>query len=157
MPIAQCMTFPESISRPIIEALYCEALVLSDEVRAAFQPIATEQQADHSASVSLALTCEGLSTTTRMMQAIAWLLNHRAYLAGELSEAQLRRQGKLHDCPASDPERVALLDPALGELIAATEQFHARLMRLDQSWRSEDCAAPSGLAILRQRLGVPAG
>ena len=151
------MTAPESINRHIVEGLYCEALVLSDEVRSAFLPAALAERADLSEEVALALSCEGLRTTTRMMQAVAWLLNHRAYLAGELSDFQLRRHGKLHPCPASDPARVAMLDPAFGDLIHATEQFHARLVRLDEGWRAEEPPAQSGIALLQRRLGLQAG
>jgi regulator of CtrA degradation len=44
---------------------------------------------------------------------IAWLLNHRAYFAGELSEFQLRRHGRLPPIqPGSDPAQLAMLDPA---------------------------------------------
>lgn len=150
------MTSPESINRHIVEGLYCEALVLSDEVRSAFLPAAVGDRTDLSEDAALALSCEGLRTTTRMMQSVAWLLNHRAYLAGELSEFQLRRHGKLHDCPASDPEHVAVLDPLLRRLIHATEQFHARLMRLDEGWRAEETEPQSGLAVLQRRLGVQA-
>ena len=151
------MTSPESINRHIVEGLYCEALVLSDEVRSAFLPATAGDRTGLSEDVALALSCEGLRTTTRMMQSVAWLLNHRAYLAGELSEFQLRRHGRLHACPASEPERVALLDPALRSLIHATEQFHARLVRLDQGWRAEDPPLQSGIAMLQRRLGLQAG
>lgn len=151
------MTSPESINGHIVEGLYCEALVLSDEVRSAFLPATAGDRACLPEEVALALSCEGLRTTTRMMQSVAWLLNHRAYLAGELSEFQLRRHGRLHDCPASDPERVAVLDPALRSLIHATEQFHARLVRLDQGWRAEEPPVQSGIALLQRRLGLQAG
>lgn len=151
------MTSPESINRHIVEGLYCEALVLSDEVRSAFLPATAGDRANQSEDMALALSCEGLRTTTRMMQSVAWLLNHRAYLAGELSEFQLRRHGKLHACPPSDPERLAMLDPALGELIQATEQLHARLMRLDEGWRAEEAPVQPGIAVLQQRLGLQAG
>ena len=57
----------------------------------------------------VALSCEGLRATTRTMHCLAWLLNHRAYFNGELSEFQLRRYGRLTDFPESDPEKLALL------------------------------------------------
>lgn len=151
------MTSPDSIKRQIIEGLYCEALVLTDEVRSAFRSLAANQAADLGEDVALALTCEGMRTTTRMMQAVAWLLDQRAGLAGTLSEWQLRRRGRLHPCAQSDPESIALLNPELSDLIAATEQFHARLMRLDQGWRADHPKVQSDFtAVLRQRLGLQA-
>lgn len=150
------MTSPDSIKRHIIEGLYCEALVLTDEVRSAFRSLTAEPRTDLPEDVALALTCEGMRTTTRMMQAVGWLLDQRACLAGELSELQLRRS-RLRPCAQSEPERIALLDPGLSDLIAATEQFHARLMRLDQGWRAEHPRVQSDLAgMLQQRLGLQA-
>jgi regulator of CtrA degradation len=149
------MPSPSSINPRIIEGLYCEALVLSDEVRAAFALSGRlEQSSDDEATV--ALSCEALRTTTRMMHSVAWLLNHRAYFAGELSEFQLRRHGKLTEFPEADPRRLSLIDAQTRELIQATERFHARLKRLDNGWRERDASAPSAIATLRERLGAAA-
>ncbi|WP_374529841.1 DUF1465 family protein [Novosphingobium sp.] len=149
------MASPASINPRIIEGLYCEALVLSDEVRAAF---ALSGRMDAAAreedEACIALSCEALRTTTRMMHAVAWLLNHRAYFNGELSEFQLRRYGKLADFPESDPHRLALLDPQTRALIQTTERFHARLKRIDNGWREREANAPSAIAALRARLSA---
>jgi len=150
------MASPASINPRIIEGLYCEALVLSDEVRSAFIPATEGSKPAVPDMVALAMSCEGLRTTTRMMQAVAWLLNHRAYLAGNLSELQLRRYGKLHPCPEADSDRFALLDPALQDLIRATELFYARLMRLDEGWRTEEVQAADDIFSLQRRLGMRA-
>jgi regulator of CtrA degradation len=148
------MTQPANINPRIIEGLYCEALVLSDEVRAAFDlsnRIDDPKQDEDATRV--ALSCEALRTTTRMMHAIAWLLNHRAFLAGELSEFQLRRHGRLApDFPTADPARTQLLDRAMRELIATTEGFYARLLRIDRGWRERDPALPRAIDQLRDRL-----
>lgn len=146
-----------SINPRIVEGLYCEALVLSDEVRAAFDlsgRAETGSVADEQAK--LALSCEALRTTTRMMHALAWLLNHRAYFAGELNEFQLRRYGQLANYPEAEPERLDVIAPETRELIRATERFHARLKRLDSGWRKGDDSAPSGITRLRERLGIEA-
>ena len=152
------MSQPATINPRIIEGLYCEALVLSDEVRAAFDMSGRLGQASDDEDLArVALSCEALRTTTRMMHAIAWLLNHRAFFRGELSEFQLRRHGKLAtDFPESDPERLTLIAPDVRALIGATERFYARLARLDRGWRQRDIEAPSAIARLRERLGVSA-
>jgi regulator of CtrA degradation len=154
------MSKPATINPRIVEGLYCEALVLSDEVRAAFdlsgridRSLPNDGEED---VIRVALSCEALRTTTRMMHSVAWLLNHRAFFAGELSEFQLRRHGALADFPNSDPARVALLTPPVRELIAATERFHARLRRLDNGWREREDSAPGAVARLRERLGAMA-
>ena len=145
-----------SINPRIIEGLYCEALVLSDEVRATFDLSGrTDEAAADEDLARVALSCEALRTTTRMMHAIAWLLNHRAYFRGELSEFQLRRHGRLAtDFPEADPSRLELLDPKVRELIRATERFYARLVRLENGWRNRDTQVPSAIASLRERLGL---
>lgn len=150
------MTQPATINPRIIEGLYAEALVLADEVRAAFRLSGRLEAAGREEDLSrIALSCEALRTTTRMMHAIAWLLNHRAYFMGELSEFQLRRHGKLAlDSAAADPERLALLDPEIRDLIGASERFYARLMRLDNGWRQTEIPMPSAIAALRERIRV---
>ena len=148
------MSQPATINPRIVEALYCEALVLSDEVRDTFtlsgRIDAVGRQED---MARIALSCEGLRTTTRMMHAIAWLLNHRAFFSGQLTEFQLRRHGRLsHDLQRSTPENLALLEPQVRELIAATDRFYARLMRLDAGWRQVEAERSSAVARLRERL-----
>lgn len=148
------MSQPIAINPRIIEGLYCEALVLSDEVRDAFDI----SRRDLSLLVDddyarIALSCEALRTTTRMMHALAWLLNHRAFMMGELSEFQLRRNSRLSgDYPQAEPDRIALLTPDIRALIATTERFYARLVRLDRDWHRFDPAAPSAVSRLRDRL-----
>lgn len=154
-PIA--MPVAASINPRIIEGLYSEGLVLSDEVRAVFTLSGRlDATGDGEDEARLALSCEALRTTTRMMHAVAWLLNHRAYFAGEISEFQLRCYGKLAEFPESEPGRLALLDPDIRELVQATERFHARLKRLDAGWRQEDPATTGAIARLRERLAQPA-
>lgn len=146
-----CMTNPTDINQPIIETLYCEALVLADEVRSAFDLSPTRAGAED--LVRIALSVEGLRTTTRMMHVLAWLLNHRAYFSGELSEFQLRRHGVLPPDRPADPEQLVLLEPETCVLIAETEAFHGRIARLDAAWRDRFVVKPAAVRTLRERLG----
>ena len=144
------MLKPTDLSKPIIEALYCEALVLADEVRSAFD--LSPSRGGEEDFVRIALSCEGLRTTTRMMHVLAWLLNHRAYFAGELSEFQLRRHGVLPPDRAADPDQLARLEPETRALIRETETMHARIARLDKAWRERFVVEPAVLG-MRERLG----
>lgn len=140
-----------NLNARIIESLYIEGLGLSDEVRAAFDP-SRRMMYDPDSSVAIALSCEALRTTTRMMHAVAWLLNHRAHLRGEISEFQLRRHGRIAaHLPQSEPERLALLPLAMQNLIRATERFYERLVRLDTGWRERTAPLAGGAAIQRLR------
>jgi regulator of CtrA degradation len=148
------MAEPADLSPTIIESLYCEALVLADEARAAFDLSGRLDIAGENEDLArVALSCEALRTTTRMMHAIAWLLNQRAYFSGEISEFQLRHHGRLPPAqPASSPEQLEMLGPATQELIRRTERFHARIARLDQAWRDRFAMHPSAIHRLRDRL-----
>jgi len=153
------MAEPADLSPTIVESLYCEALVLADEARAAFDlsgPLDLAGEDEDLARV--ALSCEALRTTTRMMHAIAWLLNQRAYFAGEISEFQLRHHGRLPSGqPLSKPEQLAMLGPDTQELILRTERFHARVARLDQAWRDRFAMQASAIHRLRDRIGKEIG
>lgn len=150
----------DSISPAIIESLYGEALALSEEARAAFElsggfGSGKGQYADANASgARIALSCEALRTTTRMMHALAWLLNHRAFFAGELSEFQLRRHGRLPAAqPTSDSAQLALLDPHTVQVVERSQAFYARIARIDCNWRGEGTVQPLPVQKLRARIG----
>jgi len=146
------MARTSNLSRPIIEALYTEALVLADEVRAVFAHGTREPQVGEDAYVRLALSTEGLKTTTRMMHVLAWLLNQRALFAGEISESQVRLHGALPPDRGSQPEQLALLEPETRELIAETERLHRRIARLDEAWRQHfEMASPA--RAFQERIG----
>jgi regulator of CtrA degradation len=150
------MTQPANLNPRIIEALYAEGLMLSDEVRAAFD-LSHRPEGDCEDETRIALSCEALRTTTRMMHALAWLLNHRAYFKGEISEFQLRRHGRIATgLPVGDPARLALLDPATQDLIVTTERFYARLVRLDAGWRMAEPQGRPAIERLRERIASSA-
>jgi regulator of CtrA degradation len=149
------MTDPSDITAPIVETLYCEALVLADEARAAFDLSGRLEQASEDESLArIALSCEALRTTTRMMHVLAWLLNQRAYFRGEMSAFQLRRHGRLpRQQPAGEPGQLARLDPGLLELVTRTQQFYDRIARLDGAWHERFEMRPAAVHRLRERLG----
>lgn len=147
------------VSPTIVETLYLEALVLADEARAAFDLSGRLDAAAFEEDMSrLALSSEALRTTTRMMHAIAWLLNRRAYFAGELTDFQLHCHGRLPPPESDDdPEQLALLDPELLDLVGRTKRFYARIARLDRSWSDHVTVNPSAVHRLHERLGSAVG
>jgi regulator of CtrA degradation len=152
------MKAPASINPRIVEALYCDALVLADEVRAQFDETRRAGlEAELGDDARVAVSCEGLRTTTRVMHCLAWLLNHRAFFEGEISEMQLRRHGRLiGNLPASSAEEIAALPPAMGRLVTESERLYARIVRLERAWRARDAMLVPVNAIerLRERLGA---
>lgn len=147
---------PADISPTIVEMLYADALRLADEARAAFDLSGRLDLVGSSAELSrVALSCEALRTTTRMMHVLAWLLNHRAYFAGELSEFQLRRHGRLPPPqPEPDADQWAMLPPHLRDLVIRTRRFYDRVARLDHAWRDRFTMHPAAIHRLRDRLGA---
>src|SRR6187402_508829 len=144
------------LSPTIVEALYSEALDLADRVRAAFDLSGRLTAASEDEDLArIALSCEALRTTTRIMHAIAWLLNQRAYLSGELSEFQLRRHGGLPPARTENGhEQLDMFAPELAELVERTKRFYARIERLDQAWRTRFEMQPRAIHRLRERLGL---
>lgn len=145
-----------NLSRPIIEALYTEALLLTDDVRAVFALGIREPVGPEDTMMRLALSTEGLKTTTRMMHVLAWLLNQRALFAGELNETQMRRHGALPPDRGSDPEHLAMLEPETRALIAETEHLHRRIARLDEAWRQR-FTMDSPARAFQERIGRELG
>lgn len=143
-----------SINPRIIEALYAEALLLADESRARFDQLRRASgEGQGAAADTVEITCEALRTTTRVMHCLAWLLNHRAWFAGQISAVQLRRHGRLvSHFPASDPAIVARLPQDIARLVHQSERLYARIQRLEQAWRDSRAAAPGAIERLRERL-----
>lgn len=131
------------IRRQVVEELYEETLVLADEARAAFDLRTRDPEERASDSTRIALSIEGLRTTTRLMNLLAWLLNQRAYFAGELSESQVRRCGTLAQDRNSDSVQMAQLLPATRALIRESERLYARAQRLDSQLRRDDEDGPA--------------
>lgn len=142
----------EPLTAQIVESLYTDALVLADEVRAAFDGTGPRSVADAVEPEVVALSIEGLRTTTRMMHMLAWILNQRAFMAGELNERQLRLHGALPKDRPADPAQFALLEERTQALVRETERLHARIARLDEAKRQEGGAADAPVQRLHSRL-----
>lgn len=142
------------LSRAIVEELYAEALVLADEARAVFDRRAQEADGPDQDAVRIALSIEGLKTTTRVMHVLAWLLNQRAWLAGEISDRQLRQCGGLPAARPSDDAQMALLLPETRALIHDTERLHARVERLDGERQAGTAAEDTPVGRMHGRIAA---
>ena len=143
------MALPADINPRIVDALYCDALVLADELRTRF---GGDFSIGEDCEARVALSCEGLRATTRTMHCLAWLLNHRAFFASEISEFQLRRHGRLPARSASGD--LSLVPDDAARLVRMSERLFARIERLEAAWRRGDTGQDGESAIerLRQRL-----
>ena len=136
----------------IIEELYEEALVLADEARAVFNQRAEETESEGQSEVRIALSIEGLRTTTRLMHVLAWLLNYRAFLSGELNEEQMRRHGELPSERPRLPGMIEKLQPMTRELVQDSERLYARIARIDTEWRAALGETSGPVAAMQTRL-----
>ncbi len=143
---------PADLNRKIVEDLYCEALMLADEVRSIFDLTPVRETGDEADRLRLVLSVEGLRTTTRVMHVLAWLLNHRAFYSGELSEFQLRRHSRLPPDRAPEEANFDLLKPEIRRLILQSQTMHQRIARLDAGWRERYEMQPAAIHRLRERL-----
>jgi len=121
-----------TITPRLVSALYVEAMVLADEVRAYFDESGREERDHLPPLLRVTFSCESLKVTTRLMHIIAWLLNRRAVDAGELSEGDaLHETRRLGNATESD-EAILRPLPARGQLlIRASQDLYERVARLD--------------------------
>jgi regulator of CtrA degradation len=146
-----------NINHEIIEDLYSEALLLADDARAVFGLRIGEKGDNASDSLKIALSIEGLRTTTRVMHVLAWLLNQRAFLAGELSAAQLAHHNELPEERNADPANLEALEPETRALIRESQDLHARVARLDREMRRAEDHADAPVQAMQDRLAQAFG
>lgn len=121
----------------VIEGLYTEAMVLADEARSYFDSERAREVSP--VEVSVAFSCESLKVTTRLMHVIAWLLNQKAIIAGELAARDaMSGFDELGYAPATDGQWLERLPEESQTLIIASEDLYYRVQRV-----AEDIARPA--------------
>jgi regulator of CtrA degradation len=137
------------LTHKLLSALYTEAMLLADEARAYFDrdPMRNGLPIE----VAVAFSCESLKVTTRLMHSIAWLLNQKALLAGELSQAQANSDARdLGYAPATDDYQLARFPEEARNLIAASEDLYFRLSRVSSAMRYTIAEAPASHAMVER-------
>lgn len=123
------------VFRAQIENLYVEAMVLADEAYGCFAVSRDRAIQPGQAAQRVALACESLKTTTRLMHVIAWLLHQRALLAGEPGASDRDSAAQLGDALAADRAMCDRFDPAVQRIVYDSERLFERVCRLDAQWR----------------------
>ncbi len=133
----------------VIEGLYTESMVLADEARSYFD---SERARNVSpVEVSVAFSCESLKVTTRLMHVIAWLLNQKARLAGELSPRDgMNGLDELGYAPATDDQWIERLPDEAQVLISASEDLYYRVQRVAEDMARPANDSPEPLAMIER-------
>lgn len=132
-----------------VDALYIEAMVLADEARSYFDNQARDDRLALVPADRVALSCESLRVTTRLMHVIAWLLTQRAVRAGELSRAEAATpERRLGDAAPVDAELLPRLPEAAAEIIQQSSELYERVRRLDREPIGEEAPASPARGLL---------
>jgi regulator of CtrA degradation len=133
----------------LVNSLYTEAMLLADEARAYFDEEGRQQRERPDPLRRVALSCESLKITTRLMHVLAWLLTERAIELGQMDEAEAaaaaRRLGE-----AAETSREALegLPAQAVALVDASQDLYVRVRRLEADRPADAPVASPALRLL---------
>ncbi len=141
------------IARRLVDSLYLEAMVLSDEARAYFDRYSSDDRAQLAPVLRVAFSCESLKVTTRLMHVIAWLLTRRAVESGEMEADQaLTPNYRLGQAVATDRMLIEKLPDEARALIFASCDLYERVSRLDTKLAKPKGTAHSPARTLHHQL-----
>jgi len=119
----------------LFERNYREAMALATEARDYLAGLGRNEAQALPVPARLAYSVESMRMTTRIVQALAWLLAVRAVHVGELATADLAkprwRLGARDLCLAPVERTPAGLPAALQSLMDRAENLYRRVARLD--------------------------
>lgn len=120
-----------------IERAFADAMALVEDSAAYLEREGAAARDALSEPCRTAFTGETLRMTTRLMQAVAWLMVQRAVVQGELTPedglAPKRRLGGQEICLGPAMVGADDLPSRLQELMAASRQIYERVVRLEDS------------------------
>jgi regulator of CtrA degradation len=122
--------------RKLVDSLYVEAMVLTDEARAYFDEISKGDRSQLEPVLRVSFSCESLKVTTRLMHIIAWLLAYRTkWEHGQNGAEQfilpMDTPLRLGSSVDSDPDVTKRLPAHARLVIDASIDLYARVQRID--------------------------
>lgn len=140
------MEQPKSAVSAVLERLYNEVLVLSDEAKASFSPH-NRLEPGQAEDGNLAFACEQARTTMLLDDAQRWLSANRTGEDQRPNAQKRPRPLRLSSCcrPADD-EWLALLSPNLREIVRSIERLYERLIWLERGNSVRNPGRSRGLA-----------
>ncbi len=137
------------IRRPLLSALYTDAMLLADDTRAYIEHPDEQEDSHLDPLARILLSCEQLRMTTRLMIVMAWLLAWRAVDAGEMDESARPR---LEAMPMPDIAALASLPDQARALIDAGIALYRRAAFLDEAMARTPAVSPA--LAMQQRLAA---
>ncbi|RYE55321.1 MAG: DUF1465 family protein [Rhizobiaceae bacterium] len=116
----------------LVNGLYTEAMLLADEARAYFDHQGRQDREALDPVTRVALSCESLKITTRLMHVLAWLLTERAIDLGQMNDDEAAAAARrLGDAAMSDAGSLEGLPRPAIALVDASQDLYARVRRLE--------------------------
>jgi regulator of CtrA degradation len=131
------------LHRALVAGLYSDALLLSDDARAWFDPagpVGQWQAGGPSPLAQVTVGCESLRITLRITHALTWLMNERSRIAADGHGAAPAVFAARVPSP-DDAARATLPEGAL-RLVQASERLIDRIQRIVDSAQAVTTAAP---------------
>jgi regulator of CtrA degradation len=113
------------ITHRLVDSLYVEAMVLTDEARAYFDEFSRGDRSQLDPVMRVSFSCESLKVTTRLMHIIAWLLAYRA--SGEGGSDQI----SLGNPVSSEREVLDKLPIHARQIVETSIDLYARIRRVE--------------------------
>lgn len=138
MAVTQTLLTPR-----LLDALYTEAMILSDEARSYFESGRFSEECLNNPALPVAFSCESLKVTTRLMHSIAWLLNQRALHSEDLTDGEIWNMNRdMGEAAASNQAMVDLFPQEARNIVYASEELFRRLQRLSARLRQRQAPEP---------------
>jgi regulator of CtrA degradation len=123
--------------KKLVDSLYVEAMVLTDEARAYFDEISKGDRSLLEPVLRVSFSCESLKVTTRLMHIIAWLLAYRTkhedgFSSGEQYILPMETPFRLGRPVDSDPDVIDRLPVQARSIILSSVDLYMRVQRMDQ-------------------------
>lgn len=129
------MTELAHVDRRIVDQAFDEAHDLLEELRLLLDKAEHWMASGLDIRQASALSQETIKAIANILCCVNWLQIHRTYLNGELSAIDLKWRGRLSIRQSGpEPRNIALLESAARHLILESQDFLARVTRLNLLW-----------------------
>jgi regulator of CtrA degradation len=140
------------MTRKLVDSLYVEAMVLTDEARAYFEEFSKGDRSQLDPVMRVSFSCESLKVTTRLMHVIAWLLAYRS--AHEENEEQfflpLDAPLRLGNPVISEKDAIERLPIHARHIIGTSVDLYARVSRMEVDLTRPVISSSPALALMHR-------